>query len=100
VSDIVIEDHRISFSTKAIGIPHVVKVSYFPNWTAQGADGPWRATPSLMVVVPTSSEVVIEFEDTWAEVGGKILSLGGVAVLIGGGFWMWSRRRAEDAESV
>lgn len=81
VTDIVIDDHRISFSTEAVGVPHLVKVSYFPNWEATGADGPWRATPSLMVVVPTEENVVIEFNDTWAESGGKILTLVGLAAL-------------------
>ncbi|MDX1468516.1 MAG: hypothetical protein R3258_04190 [Acidimicrobiia bacterium] len=82
VTDIVVEDHRISFTTQAVGVPHVVKVSYFPNWVADGADGPWRATPSLMVVVPTQEDVVIEFRDTWAETLGKLLTAAGFAVLV------------------
>jgi hypothetical protein len=91
VTDISVEDHRISFSTTAIGVPHVVKVSYFPNWRATGADGPWRATPSLMVVVPTEADVVLEFRDTWAESAGKALTflgLAGVVVVT----VMWRRR--------
>ncbi len=39
--------------------PVLVKVSYFPNWHASGADGPWRVTPNLMVVVPTSHDVTL-----------------------------------------
>jgi hypothetical protein len=93
VSDIVVEDHLISFTTKAVGVPHLVKVSYFPNWTAEGADGPWRAAPSLMVVVPTQEDVVIEFRDTWAEIGGKVLTLVGVVILAVAGVRVWDRRR-------
>jgi hypothetical protein len=104
VSNIVVEDHRISFTTEAVGVPHVVKISYFPNWKATGADGPWRATPSLMVVVPTDNEVVIEFEDTWAESSGQILTIVGGAALIIGGFVAWRRSRAsglsQSSESV
>ena len=92
VSDIVVDDHRISFTTEAVGVPHVVKVSYFPNWQASGAEGPWRATPSLMVVVPTQSEVVLEFNDTWAESGGKVLSGLGFVALAGAGLTVWRRR--------
>lgn len=99
VSDIVVDDHRISFSTEAVGVPHLVKVSYFPNWQATGADGPWRASPSLMVVVPTEEDVVIEFEDTWAETGGKVLTLGGLGALaVLGGVLVWRRRVSQDGE--
>jgi hypothetical protein len=98
VSDIVVENHRISFSTTAIGVPHLVKVSYFPNWVAQGAEGPWHATPSLMVVVPTSEDVVLEFQDTWAETGGKIATLLGILGLVG--VVVWGRRRSGRAPGL
>ena len=81
VGDIVVEDHRISFSTQALGVPHLVKVSYFPNWKATGADGPYLVAPSLMLVVPNEPEVVIEFQNTWAEWLGWALTLGGLAAL-------------------
>jgi hypothetical protein len=95
----VLEDHRISFTTEAVGVPHLIKVSYFPNWTAIGAEGPWRASPSLMVVVPTQEDVVIEFQDTWAESGGKILTFGGVGSLLAIGFVTYRRRVTASEES-
>ncbi len=82
VSNVVAEDHRISFTTTAVGVPHLVKVSYFPNWRVEGADGPYRAAPSIMVVVPTSENVVLEFDNTGAENLGMtitILALAGLA---------------------
>ncbi|HLF60031.1 MAG TPA: hypothetical protein VI980_02490, partial [Acidimicrobiia bacterium] len=97
VSEVVVEDHRISFRTTAVGVPHLVKVSYFPNWTAEGADGPWRAAPSLMVVVPTSEEVTLEFRDTWAETGGLVLSGVGIALLLGFGVVGFRRRKVESS---
>ena len=90
VSDVVVEDNQISFTTSAIGVPHLVKVSYFPNWTADGAEGPYRATPSLMVVVPTSNEVVLEFRNTWAENLGMVIS---VVTLVGLGIFAALRFR-------
>jgi hypothetical protein len=45
----------------------LVKASYFPNWQVSGAEGPWRVSPNLMVVVPTSEEVTLEFGTTWVE---------------------------------
>lgn len=91
VRDVVVDQERISFRTTAVGVPHLVKVSYFPNWEATGADGPYRATPSFMVVVPRSEEVVLEFTDTWAEKLGKVLTVGGLTALV---FVAVRRRRA------
>ncbi len=99
VSDVEVDDHRISFRTEAVGVPHLVKVSYFPNWTAEGADGPYRSTPSLMVVVPTSEEVVMEFRPTWAENAGFLLTLLGVGAFVVVGVRRL-RERATDAEQA
>ena len=52
-----------------------MKVAYFPNWRAEGADGPYRAAPSLMVVVPTEGSVAMHFGHTWAEVVGLLLTV-------------------------
>jgi len=81
VSDIVLTDDTISFTTTAVGVPHLVKVSYFPNWIADGADGPYRSTPSLMVVVPTQEQVTLRFQNTWVEWAGiGLTALGLLAV--------------------
>jgi len=96
VSNLVIEDHRIEFDTTAVGVPHLVKVSYFPNWEAEGADGPYRAAPSLMVVVPTAEHVVISFSDTWAETAGKSMT---AVALLGVAFIAVRRRVSRRADS-
>ncbi len=94
VSDVVLEDHRIAFRTTAIGVPHLIKVSHFPNWSATGAEGPYRAAPSLMIVVPTEENVELNFGYTWAEQLGFLLS--GVALLFFAGYAVvaWRRRSA------
>jgi hypothetical protein len=97
VSDVVLENHTISFSTTAIGVPHLVKVSHFPNWTADGAEGPYRAAPSLMVVVPTQEDVVIEFRNTWAENLGWLLTFGSLGGLVVYGIVARFRRRRTAA---
>ncbi len=87
-------DGRLSFTTSAVGVPHLVKVSYFPNWVAEGADGPYRAAPSLMVVVPNSENVVLEFRRSiyeWAGLGLTAVGLGG---LLTAALVAWRRRRA------
>jgi hypothetical protein len=99
VSDVVVDDHMISFRTEAVGVPHLVKVSYFPNWEATGAEGPYRATPSLMVVIPTGEDVLIEFNDTWAETVGKVLTGLGVLALVVVMTVVVARRRSKPDSS-
>ena len=53
-SDVEIGEQDVSFHVDQVGVPVLVKVSYFPNWEADGAEGPYRIAPNLMVVVPTS----------------------------------------------
>lgn len=91
VSDISIEDHRVSFSTTAVGVPHLVKTSYFPNWKATGAEGPYRAAPSLMIVVPTQEDVSLEFRRTWTENVGTVLTVLAIAFV----WWWFSQRRRQ-----
>jgi hypothetical protein len=100
VSDVIVEDNQISFTTTAIGVPHLVKVSYFPNWRVEGAEGPYRAAPSLMVVVPTSNEVVLEFRNTWAENLGMAITLLTLVGLGTRGFLRWRQRRDDIASGV
>ena len=91
VSNVVIDDHHISFKTTAVGVPHLIKVSYFPNWQATGAAGPYRAGPSLMIVVPTQENVSLEFGRTWTENVGRTFTV--LAFLFVIGWAIRSRRR-------
>ncbi len=75
-------DDRISFHVARTGVPVVVKASYFPNWQASGAKGPWRLTPNLMVVVPTSRDVSLHYGRTGVEWLGILVTLGGIGGLV------------------
>ncbi|CAN5859312.1 hypothetical protein BH23ACT1_BH23ACT1_11530 [soil metagenome] len=83
VSDINAGTDSISFRVDRPGTPVLVKTSYFPNWQASGADGPWRVAPNLMVVVPTTNEVELRYGTTPIDVMGWALSLLGMAGLAG-----------------
>jgi Trk-type K+ transport system membrane component len=48
-----------------------------------------------MVVIPTDSEVTIEFNDTWAETAGNVLSLLGILGLVVVGVMVVVRSRRE-----
>lgn len=86
-------DHSVSFRVSRPGVPVLVKTSYFPNWTVHGADGPWRATPNFMVVVPTSRDVRLKYSTTAAENLGRAGTAAGVLGVAGLAAWPWWRRR-------
>lgn len=91
VTDVVIEDESVSFRVDRPGTPVLVRVSYFPNWKATGAEGPYRVAPNMMVVVPTSTEVTLNFESSLVDKFAYVLTVAGfVAVFL---LWRSNRRR-------
>ena len=64
VSNVDVADQSISFEVDQIGVPVLVRVSYFPTWKVEGAEGPYRVAPNFMVVVPTSNEVTLTYSKT------------------------------------
>ena len=46
ISDVEVDRDRISFTVDQPGSPVLVKTSYFPNWKVNGAEGPYRVTPT------------------------------------------------------
>jgi hypothetical protein len=85
VSDIEAGTDSISFRVDRPGTPVLVKTSYFPNWKASGAEGPWRVAPNLMVVVPTANEVELRYATTPVDILGwslTLLGMAGLAVLV------------------
>ncbi|MCP3991569.1 MAG: hypothetical protein GY724_21025 [Actinomycetia bacterium] len=84
VSSVVIERSRISFTVDQVGTPVLVKASYFPNWGVDGADGPWRIGPNLMVVVPTETSVELQYGRTaidWLAILATLIGFGAVGAL-------------------
>ncbi|HET9732567.1 MAG TPA: 6-pyruvoyl-tetrahydropterin synthase-related protein [Acidimicrobiales bacterium] len=82
VSGVRTGDDWVSFDVDRTGVPVEVKVSYFPNWQASGATGPWRVTPNLMVVVPTSKHVTLHYGWTPVDGLGLAASAAGVAGVV------------------
>ncbi len=94
VTDIHQTDSSVSFHVSRTGVPVVVRTSYYPNWQASGADGPWRLTPNFMVVVPTSKTVTLNYARSGPEIVGIALSVFGVVGL--GGLIFWRPRDPDD----
>ncbi|MEY2420512.1 MAG: hypothetical protein QOI95_579 [Acidimicrobiaceae bacterium] len=82
VTNIATGTDTIDFDVDRIGSPVLVKMSYFPNWKVDGADGPFRVTPNLMVVIPTSNHVHLHYGNTGVEYFAYLLTLLGVALVI------------------
>lgn len=80
VSDVELGDQDIRFTVDQVGVPVLVKVSWFPNWQADGADGPWRIAPNLMVVVPTSNEVTLTFERSALDIVAYLMTAVGIGL--------------------
>lgn len=82
VSDIEMGTDTISFRVSEPGVPVLVKTSYFPNWQVEGAEGPYRVTPNLMVVVPTSTEVSMTYGRTPVDLFAGFLTLLGLVGVV------------------
>lgn len=91
-------ENSIRFHVSRPGVPVVVRTSYFPNWRATGAKGPWRLSPNLMVVVPTDRSVELHFDRSSSEKLGGVISLGGVAGVVGLVAWDRRRKRRDATE--
>lgn len=74
---------RVSFRTTAPGVPHLIRVAYFPNWRTRDALGPFKAVPGFMIVVPHREDVEITFERTWVEYVGAIVSILSLVLVAG-----------------
>ncbi|MBI4734436.1 MAG: hypothetical protein HY779_06495, partial [Rubrobacteridae bacterium] len=85
ISNVRLTDNEISFTTTAIGVPHLVKVSYFPNWQAEGAKGPYLASPAIMMVIPTEEHVALRYGYTASDkIGGALSITAWLGVLVYG----------------
>jgi hypothetical protein len=96
VTNELLENESLSFDTTAIGQPHIIKISYFPNWHVEGAEGPYLVSPSFMMVIPTQSHVTLYYGRTAANTVGQVLEVLAWVLLLGIIAWrivLWRRRR-------
>ena len=82
VSSVVTDTDRISFTVDQVGHPVLVRTSYFPNWSADGAEGPYRVAPNFMVVVPTQNDVELTFGRTGVDWFALLLTAAGAAGVV------------------
>ncbi len=75
-----LSNEELVFKTSAIGAPHLVKISYFPNWKAEGAEGPYLVTPSIMMVIPRKSAVRLHYGKTPVDYAGEVLTASAILI--------------------
>ncbi len=76
-------ENSISFQVDRTGVPVLVKASYFPNWRADNAAGPYRVAPNFMVVVPSENDVTLTYGWTPVEVLAWVITvIGLIAALV------------------
>jgi hypothetical protein len=82
VSNVNIGEESVKFSVDKIGVPVLVRVSYFPNWKVDGAKGPYRVAPNMMVVIPTGTNVTMHFGWNLRDYVAYLLSFAGIAWIV------------------
>lgn len=82
VTNIAQDTDAISFEVSRPGVPVLVKASYFPNWEVDGAEGPYRVSPNLMVVVPTAEQVSLTYGRTPVDLLGIAMTVLGLIGLV------------------
>ena len=97
VSDVRQTEGGVSFHVDRVGVPVEVRISYFPNWQASGAEGPYRVAPNLMVVVPTSNDVSLTYGNVPADWVGQALTVISLIVVIALAIVGWRAGRARRA---
>jgi hypothetical protein len=82
IDNIIIENERISFDTNCVGRPHIIKVSYFPNWKVRGAEKIYMVSPAFMLVYPIQNRVELYYGQTFVDTIGTLLTFCGLIIII------------------
>ena len=76
-----IRNDEILIDTTCLNRPLLVKMSYHPNWKAEGADRVYLAAPSFMLIFPTQERVRLYYGATWPNIAGDFLTVIGLLML-------------------
>lgn len=82
ITNVQIGQSDVRFSVDKVGVPVLVRVSYFPNWNVSGAKGPYRVAPNMMVVIPTSNDVRLSYGRSSLDLFAYALTLVGLVVAL------------------
>ena len=77
-----LKQEEISFTTTCIGLPHIIKVSYFPRWKSNHGEKIYLVSPSFMLVYPTQETTRLTFARTPVENTSLVLSVLGWIIIL------------------
>jgi len=80
----IIGPEEIIMETPHIGRPHLVRISYHPNWHVEGAERIYMASPSFMLIYPTREKVRLYFGPSLPNYLGYLLSAIGLFIVLAG----------------
>jgi len=75
-------EEEVRFKTNCVGKPHIIKVSYFPNWKVEGADKIYLVSPAFMLVYPTQENVRLYYGETPVDTVGNLLTILGIVITL------------------
>jgi tetratricopeptide (TPR) repeat protein len=58
-----------------------VKISWHPRWKAEGALGPYRVSPALMMVIPQQNDVTLRYGPNRVDAAGRALSVAAILLI-------------------
>ncbi|MCX6819496.1 MAG: 6-pyruvoyl-tetrahydropterin synthase-related protein [Candidatus Aenigmarchaeota archaeon] len=77
-----VTNETIAFTTSCVGKPHIISISYYPNWQVKGADKIYLVSPSFMLVYPNRNEVTLYYGMTGTDYLAILLSLAGFVIIL------------------
>ena len=75
-------DYAIEFKTSSPGIPHIIKMTWYPNWKAETGEQVHMITPCFMMVIPKNTTVRLVYGRTGADIAGLSVSSAGLILLL------------------
>jgi len=71
----------LEYQTSCPKQPHLIKISYFPNWESIDKEKLYPAAPSLMIVFPDSEDNRLYYGTHWSDRLGWIMTIIGLFIL-------------------
>jgi hypothetical protein len=77
-----VKNEEVEFTTTCVGKPHIIRISYHPNWYVEGADIVYLVSPSFMLVFPTQEKVRLYYGNGIIDNAGIGLTIIGILFVI------------------